>query len=121
MTKRKDDRPYGTEPKQFTRRETLKVGGGLLAVGYGIGVTLVSTEASAAARHLELRFLKADGTPIDSLVLPTAVAEAIDAGDAEGIEFVWHVKKGDTKRKVAEQAAPGRAQVAQRKARKPGN
>ena len=116
MTKRKDDCANGIEPKQFTRRETLKVGAGLLAIGCGIGVTLVSTEAAAQGKQLELRFLGADGRPLDSIRLPAAVAEAIDAGDADGIGFVWHVKKGDRK-KLAEHAAPGRAEVARYKAK----
>ena len=117
MTKRKDDCANGIEPKQVTRRETLKAGAGLLAIGCGIGVT--STEASALATQLELRFLGADGRPLDSIRLPAAVAEAIDAGDAEGIGFVWYVKKGD-KKKLAEHAAPGRAEVAHHRA-KPRN
>lgn len=117
MTKVKDDCESGIAPKQVTRRETLKVGAGLLAIGCGIGVTLVSTEAAAMGRQLELRFLGADGTPLDSIMLPAAVAEAIDAGDAEGIGFVWHVKKGGKTRKLAEQAAPGRAEVAQHRAK----
>jgi hypothetical protein len=94
----------------ISRRTTLKLGPGLIAVGTGLVAALSPSDGLAEGKRFELHFFSTDGdtkTKLGSIPLPPAVVAAIEAGHAPEIEFVWHVKRGKSKKRVARHAAPG--------------
>jgi len=107
--------------EHLSRRETLGLIPTVLAIGAGLSATLVRAEARAAGPAYELRFAKKVGkklVALDSIPLPAEVAEQIEAGNGDQLEFIWHVKRGDAKKKLAQHAATGRAAVAKKRPRK---
>lgn len=101
----------------ISRRTTLKLTPGLIAVGTGLVASLSPIDALAEGKRYELHFFATDGevkTKLGSIPLPPAAVAAIEAGHAPEIEFVWHVKRGKKKKRLAQHAAPGAATIAKK-------
>jgi hypothetical protein len=76
------------DPAKISRRQSIKLGSGLIFLGAGIGVSLVPTSAQASEEaSIELRFyrLSGDGKKklLGAVAVPPDVADAIAEADDE--------------------------------------
>lgn len=79
--------------KRISRRQTLQLSSGILALGAGLGVALTTTAARGGTAQLQFKFFKVTEKTaklMHTFEVPAAVAEQLTAGAVRQLNVKWY-------------------------------
>ena len=99
----------------LSRRDALRFGTGMIALGAGFAVIGAPVIAEAGPASLQIHFFKKVGSgfaQIGSIPLPAELAANLRSANLEQVRMRWHRQAGQNKVQLAEHALPAAKQLA---------